>query len=460
MSDVVEVNPDTVVNPDVITLEPTADTRSQEEIIRSQMEAEGMGLDGNPEKLEIATGTIGENEQAITAVDQEIDQSMRVMESLEAIANVIARDSKKNKNTNTTVNNSVNALRKSVSLETINTTATMSLEGIAEVAKEVWAKIIELIKKSIEMVKNFFLNIFLSADKLKEEVKELRGRIPGASVSPKEDKFENEYLVRSLNIAGHFPVNIKTSLNNFKDAVHDTFNNSLSSNVKMGKLLNILFGEKRDTAYPIDSSFRIPKSEDNDRTIVAENNIPNDFSTTPPLKVVRSEELFGGKAIYNHIWNTDLNGKDGIQTLSKIRAAIRPFNSNTPETTDKEIPILSTGDLGTILTDIDAILSDVITYKSSLSQFTHVKNEMRIMSLGLLNQIHQGNHSEAIKDALRDNRTVIISAIRLMDQPAVDVGSYTIRTCNSLLKLVRETLKLYGSTSNNKTLDPSGKKSE
>lgn len=411
----------------------------------------------------LETDLLNINESEAEAAQQEVDaaEAVDVVEALESIALVLEsaiQEGGLNKSGAQVLTVSldyyykkvgINVKHKTPALESFSGPSSrmgatnITLEGVVDQIKKVWNAIIAAIKKSIDWVVAQFTKVFGAADKLVRRAKVLNKLARETNGNAKEQTIKNERLVKALFVGREVPANIIPDIANFKKLALSVFVVNSSYPEEVAKAIEdhnpskflLIAMEHGSKAGNLNSQLKEVSNPKGDGL-----NVRGD-----DLKIIRSDEIFGGKAIIANVAN-DSFSKEPIEKQVRIMndctIYVGDFKPSNSAPTAATLKILSLSDATNAAELVMEIAVIVQSYKKGISQMEEVKKRI----VKALEKMAEGNATETDKNKHEEvNWMQKLGSVipRALDQPQVQFAAYSLNTGKAILDYVELSLKQY-----------------
>lgn len=318
-----------------------------------------------------------------------------------------------------------------------------SLEEITDLAKRAWKAIVEKVKAAFKWIRDHFLKIFGSAEKLKKRAEALKAKAEGlaSDLTMKEKTFENEALAKKLFIGGSMigGTGAVEAAKKFNAIISDFVNVAPAQATKLTEAVES--GLKSETAGSEFTSDNIgfPKN-------FAETNVPGSRKNdTSGLMVVHaSEQLPGGKAIVAMIPGAGLKGEDALSALSKTKVVVDPMDGVKAPTAAK-IDTLDRGPLGEVADQISKLAEALVQSRSATDNAGKKRDalERQLDSFAREFEKADGAGAEGKKKTAAAAKALVTKLPTVVDFGMTRVFSEGVVTGNAFLDWVQLSLKQF-----------------
>lgn len=245
----------------------------------------------------------------------------------------------------------------------------LTMEGIKEVAKDVWKKIIAFIKKIGSWIMDQYNKVFGAAEKLEKRAKALQARAENADLpaKAKEEKIENETLAKALHIGGTVG-NVAASYKAMFAIIQPIFGagfEAINTNVE-----SYLAGlEKMATAGAYSDDFKVVK----DLPAVAVGPAA-DAETTghtaakEGVKFHLSDALPGGKAIVSYLPDGKATGAAAVVALRESKSSIGAANLKDIAKVTSKFSVIPKGELAGAAEDVAKAAGELKAFRNKSSK--------------------------------------------------------------------------------------------
>jgi hypothetical protein len=453
-------------NGDVIEEETTDTVGEDGEVIETTTSEQEVHEVPSTE-LETALLEVNEQEQDIEDADECIDNAIATTEALEEHYNIVYQSLETGGLNHTaaallnaSVENYATALgydykniNLTTSLESFSGVSTrvaateVSLEGVGDMIKKAWQAIIDLIKRSVEAIKNFFKFLFDSVSKLEhraKKTKEIAQKLPNntaKNVICNEDNSNDIRVRNALTCNGN-----KVTPENAAKSVNDALNNLLS---KWTPEKTVDAASKVVDGLVSKSDFNIKALCDN---VVS--NLPTDWahgnaSDDMSKQILDYLQLTGDKKSYTInvsdmlpgdylpfvVYNDGKeNGKDKERRIY-YAAGVLPFESKSKKIT------INAADKKKITEICDTILSAVGNIRKLETKIRglngkkdHFTNKLGELSKESVINAKNSNSEDSKVIKRGEVTTIFRQVIKTFDEPAVALIKYSLREMATLIR--------------------------
>ena len=323
------------------------------------------------------------------------------------------------------------------------TSTSIALEETKGVIRKVWDAIVAAIRKSIAWVQEHFTKVFGKANLLERRAKALLKLARAPRGSQKAKTFENPHLTRSLYIAGTVPSIMAGPTHKLKAITGAVF------------ALNSKFGEAIATAMEVGDpgKFMLVMMEEaingsDLAKMLTDVTNPAGDGLTPrgtDVKLMRSIEMFGGKAIIANVPKGDittLSLDDQVRILNEVTTHVGPFKPSLNAPDNKTLPVLTISDTVTVSELVAEIAVAVQQYRQGIDRCTKIKERIAkaVEKLGTDN----ATETDVTKsDSIKYMQKIGSTLPRMLDQPQSSFAVYVLATGTALLDYVELSLKQY-----------------
>lgn len=326
----------------------------------------------------------------------------------------------------------------------------IAIEGFVDSVKKIWEAIVAAMKKAFEWVADFFINIFRGADHLKARAEKLKKAAKQNEGGIKEKTIENEHLAGALQISGEVITNIHANLKIFHGLVESTFNTSKNQSKTFASSFAVMF-EKELLNVEHVAKFLVYKGDYTSDEVVHNPEQAGFIAVPENLVFVRSAEMFGGKAIVGVLADKNLNGKALYDVIDNISIRVGDFNPKATKGTLKSLPTMNANDAGYVADQVITIADQLLKYKALNKELNKIKRDfnLRLLKINLLipefaehgRQASPHYTNKEINHVVQSCKQAARFFVRMIEQPATSMASYTLRTGKALLDYVEESLK-------------------
>jgi hypothetical protein len=308
----------------------------------------------------------------------------------------------------------------------------LALESVAEKAKEIWAKIVQAVEKSIAWLVEKYKQFFTAAGRLKSRGEALAKRATDTKdAEPKSKTIEDERLAQQLHISGNLDKAV-ASVGEIKGMLPTWLSTDAAHAEAIAEGL-----EKSDSSVIVTTFAKIPQG-----LTVADAAAIGAEKPADSLGLYRSKELPGGRAILARLPMAGSGDKASLADgATKASMVIGPFNA-TFTNKNKTLPTLSTADAGKIASDVAEIAKAVESFKSGLDKVTAAKKRI-VAACKKLGSAVAEEKDEAKKKELETLKKFGAAVPRLIDSPPASINVFVLNVGKAFLDYVEASLKQY-----------------
>jgi hypothetical protein len=307
-----------------------------------------------------------------------------------------------------------------------------SMESVGEKVKEIWQKIVEMVKRSIQWFKDFYAKIFDEVGKLKKRAEEVqRAAVAIKTNTPKQERLKAGKLFPALYIGEAVP-DVATALGSFTRVAQGVY----TRQVVQLDAARMLTAELEKSGARLETFDLSPPTAG-----LEEVSRPQDLGFNVPdgVSMWRSPELFGGKAVIAY---TIPKGKVDASLLDKAGGEVMAFNpkAKMPEA-QKELKTLTPDQCRVVAKEVVELIGAIEKYKSTAKNAEDAKKKLlAAVEKFAKNPDNLGGEDNTYVQIARKLATTIP---RLIDQPSASFTRYAVSTMRSLLYYVEDSIKQY-----------------
>ncbi|MNU19710.1 phiKZ-like phage internal head protein [compost metagenome] len=304
---------------------------------------------------------------------------------------------------------------------------TLAMEEIQAQAKELWAKILAAIEKSIAWVKEKLELYFGASGKIKARAEGLAKAAAGKSGDAKAAELENGRLFGALHVDGKVD-NVVGTAGEIKGSIDALFNTApervaaLAAFVDSGdeKALGSFF----DSLFPSGALSEVSNAE------------ADGFKVAEGFEVYRSHELPGGKAVVAVMPGKSATKVSEDLVNSSISISAFKPNAKAPE---GKVKTLAPTEVEKLAKEV-AVLADAFqAHKLKLIKGNDEKKKL----VAAIKKHGAGADTPEGKKAAKAARSTMSALSKLIDNPVAGGAAYLLNTSKALLDLCEESLKQY-----------------
>lgn len=325
------------------------------------------------------------------------------------------------------------AVRTMPALESFGTTSsrvqatTLAMEEIQAQAKELWAKILAAIEKSIAWVKEKLELYFGASGKIKARAEGLAKAAEGKSGDAKSGEIDNSRLFAALHVGGKVD-NVVGTAGEIKGSIDALFNTApervaaLAAFVDSGdeKALGTFF----DSLFPSGALSEVSNAE------------AEGFKVKEGFEVFRSHELPGGKAVV-----AIMPGKSATKVSEDLVASSITISAFSPKAKAPEgkVKTLAPTEVEKLAKEVAALADAFQAHKLKLIKGNDEKKKL----VAAIKKHGAGADTPEGKKAAKAARATMAGLSKLIDNPVAGGSAYLLNTSKALLDLCEESLKQY-----------------
>lgn len=305
----------------------------------------------------------------------------------------------------------------------------IAMESIGEQLKKIWEAIVNAFKKAIAWVVEFYQKVTGAATKMGARAEELKKRLVDLKGEAKEKELKNERLSKVLSTSKAAGDLAAADL--LANMIHDFASGDTAkrqAEAVKAKVEKLNAGKDQGdnltmAAYPSSEAYK------------------DTGESAGKLKVFKSLELPGGKALMGHHAAAELSGDDAEAGLKEEKYFMGDFGKEEGEA--KPLPVL-TKETGEKVCDI------VIKISKALGDAKKHADDMNAAKKSALDKAEQlGKAAGALGDDSADAKSfkkaqaLAQNIARLADQPLASLSSFSITVAKTLNDYVEESIRAY-----------------
>lgn len=305
----------------------------------------------------------------------------------------------------------------------------LSMEGLKEMAKDIWAKIVAALKKIKEWVMKQFYHYFGQAESLLKRAKELTEKARKTQGSA-ETTFDDKGLLNAIRINGKAPT--LAEITHFAE-----FSEGAITKLMSQSAADEVGAEKPDAKA-----------------------IENKISSIAPLKPVegeagvhisdedtagRSERLPGDKALYVIIPKKIGEGNAAfMRAVSKIEVKLAPYDKKAQsEGSEESLHVLSTTDAGRIGQVLERVLGEIVANRKNVAKVEEDQNKLIARAEKEMAKASDESDTPEAREELRAGQAMIGNVRNFTVRPLNEMIEYTLATARRLLEYGEKSLAQY-----------------
>lgn len=304
----------------------------------------------------------------------------------------------------------------------------VSLEGIKEFLKEIWAKIKSLIMSLFAKAKNLWIKLFDAAGKLAKRAEAIKKKARDTSGTASEKKIEVN--LKPIHLGGKAP-NPVAAAKQLKDLVDDNIKAKNEAYVNIAETLANLLGDWSPANQAIFSSvkalpltgFRVDKR----------------FGDN--VQVETSGELPGGRMM---VESMPANAKQFLEQIAGSRGYITDFAEKSKDVDTGDINTMSLGDIENVCDSIESLANKIIDYRKGWEKRS--KAQSALVTAGDKLEKSTGKDDELTAEQKSQVRMLVRGANNIvrLQSGVIDASSaYAVSTSNALLNVAAKSLAQY-----------------
>jgi hypothetical protein len=324
----------------------------------------------------------------------------------------------------------------------------LAAESIAEKAKELWGKIVEMFRSAIQGLVNIWNRLFDGATKLKARAENLAKAAAENKGEKSGDTFENQTLATNLQLGGN--INVKEAAKRIAQeaSVLETiskasiaFAGKAASLVESGDL-GMVTQLVHDVAGPTQQGFA--KVAD-----AASVGVP---APGEGVELFKSEELPGNKAIIAFVPGAGANAA----ALGQAGYKLGTFDASKKIADAAKLPVLSTQDVVEVAKQISLAADSLLSYKKYQQEAEaaakkvialaekKAKETVRAEAGADASMVDKAKAAGKAVMSGSDERAVAKAAMSLVINSVPPLAAYAINAGTSALQYGEQSLKQYG----------------
>lgn len=316
----------------------------------------------------------------------------------------------------------------------------LALEDIKERIAKVWEAIKAAIKRAVEWLKDHWNKMFGAGEKLKKRAEGIVAKAKDITGSAKEQKFENERLVKALHVGGSVPAQLSAALSGAGKVAQDVFGHTADFGAKSGEAaLETL--QKADGK--IDDIVAIAYSSNVLKPLSASEATAAGFEAAPDgLELFRSAELPGGKAILGRFSTKSVQGEAAVKVYTGTTSALTPFSNKAAEVSKTELATLSAAEISKVAETVIELAGELISYRAKAGK----AGEMKTKIVAACDKLEKAAPKEDDKDKaayMTALQKVAQASASALDKPAPQFAQYLLVIGKSALDYAEESMKQY-----------------
>lgn len=313
-----------------------------------------------------------------------------------------------------------------------------SLEEIGELARRAWKAIVEKVKAAFKWMRDHFLKIFGSAEKLVKRADALKAKADNLKGSIKEKSFENEALVKKLYVGTAAP----TAAGAVKAA--QDFSETVSGFVTHATGLAGKLTAAAETGLKDGETFKVDGIDA--PTSFTKGNAPANRKSTAGegVRVVGSDQLPGGKVIVAVVPAPGLVGEAAMNALSNTRAVIDAVEGAKAPTNAK-LETLDRGMLTGVAEQISKLGTALVQSRSATDEAGKKRDalERQLDAFARGFEKAEGETGEGKKKDAAAAKRLVTKLPTIVDFGATRVFAEGIATGNAFLDWVQLSMKQF-----------------
>jgi phiKZ-like phage internal head proteins len=304
----------------------------------------------------------------------------------------------------------------------------LAMEDIKSKAAEIWKKIVEAVKKAWAWLAERYTQIFGAANRLEKRALGLVTKAENTQGVAKDKEFENERLVKNLNIKG---------------AV-DGVAAATALAAAAGTVLVDRSGVAETVLKAIEGMDEaalatLPKTAFTGLPLTAVGKSEGFEDVGAGLVTMRSAELPGNRAI-QVVTATEGDAKALAGLAASIKASVGTFDPKRAAPAKFVVGTLAIADATKVAEIVAKMAKEIQGYKSNLDKVSAVKKKI-VAAMEKSSKEEVPEDKKAIAANLRKVGSVVP---RMLDEPAGSFNAYAVNTGKALCDYIEESLKQYG----------------
>lgn len=287
--------------------------------------------------------------------------------------------------------------------------------------KQVWAKIVEAIKKGAAFFMQLVDKIFNAVTKLEARANSLAQKAQATQGNPAAREFEDQSLAERIAFGGKVGgVEGMQQLLKFTQTMYQSYPQDVAKSASNAKIVGGAVQSKN-----FESLQQLDQGNANTFLVTAMKVAGQEDG----MNVMHSPTLPGNKVVAVHL-PTSLDG------VANIKASIEESTNGSP--TNGKVPVLALPQAGTLAKLVAQLAGELKKVKPEVQKATQVKNEWLKIASGLAS----GNFDES--GDLSSVRALVTVNTKILDQPFGMFNVYALNAAKAQLDYVEKSLAQYG----------------
>lgn len=310
----------------------------------------------------------------------------------------------------------------------------LAAESIADKAKEVWGKIVEMFRNALKAIVAVWNRIFDGATRMKARAENL-GKAAGATKGEATAKtFENQKLAENLHINGNIDAKAAAAAVNQEASVLQAISKHA-----------IAFAGQATSAVESGDTAKLPELAKGAHDIVK-----SGFSKVADAASVgvaapgEGMELFKGEALPGNKAIVAIVPADGAKAdaIGKTSFKLGIFDASKKVAEKAELAVLSTADIADIAKKIGAAAEMLISYKSVQKEAEGAANKVIALAEKKAKEQAEGEGENKMSGA--DARAIAKGAMAMVTNVAPPLAAFALNAGGYVLQYGEQSLKQYG----------------
>ena len=307
----------------------------------------------------------------------------------------------------------------------------LSMEGLKEMARDIWAKIVAALKKIKEWVMKQFYHYFGQAETLLKRAKELSEKARKVQSSGSAEAINDKGLLAAIRVEGKAPT--------LAEITHFAEFSEGAITKLMGVSAADEVGAEKPDAKAIESKIA---------GIVQFKPVEGESGVhiSDEDEAKRSDRLPGDKALYLIAPKSAGEGRAaGMRAVSKIEVKLAAFDKKAQgEASGEELAALSPTDAGRVGQVMERVLAEIVANRKNVSKVEEDQNKLIARSEKEMGKAGDEADTPEAREELRAGQAMISNVRNFTVRPLNELIDYTLATARRLIEYGEKSLAQHG----------------
>lgn len=328
---------------------------------------------------------------------------------------------------------------------------------IREKVVQIWKAIIAAIKRTIEWLKRRYESIFKSTEAIYDRAMRINKKIHQSQEKPATVVTFTSMTALTTSVYSMYrqaqfltheatvPADLVERANTVASIAKDILVYASRNNLFIGKAIAEALEKSDSTALNgLGHMFAHPVMSMKELSHPGKEGFEE---PQPGIRLSRSEELLGGKALVSYSPDPSSYTPKHLQFCRTFISAFNPHRFNISFANPvKSVRILTLSDCTQVVNAVIRTMQAVQTYKRDLDTLEHTKEKIVAAAAKWTDNVVHSSGVVPMEDNRRDLQHIAANVPRLLDQPTESFSTYALTTSNALLNYVSGCLRYHNAT--------------